>query len=403
MPSLLVDKRIILGVTGSIAAYKVADWVRALRRDGASVTVIMTGSATRFVAPLTFAALSANRVFTDMFDPVAAETIPHISLAKDCDLLLIAPASAGTIARLAQGQADDLLATVALATEAPVLLCPAMNSAMFLHPATQANLATLRGYGYRVVEPTAGAMACGDNGPGRLPEWETVRHAVFSTFAPQDLTGCAVLVTAGPTWEPLDPVRFLSNRSSGKMGYAIAAAARQRGATVTLVTGPTDLAAPADVETIRVTTAQEMHDAVLSRSDAMDVVVKAAAVSDFRPADQACHKLKKADAAATLPLLANPDILLALGQRRADGAPPLLVGFAAESRDHIAEGRRKLHAKNLDLMVVNDITGADCGFAVDTNRVTLLDNNDTVEELPLLSKEETAHRIWSRVAKLLNG
>ncbi len=401
MPLPLNDREIVVGVTGSIAAYKVADWVRSLRRDGARVTVIMTAAGARFVSPLTFAALSGSRVHTGMFDATAPETIPHIDLARRCALLLVAPATATTIARLAHGLADDLLATVALATEAPVMVCPAMNSKMFLHPATTANLATLRGHGYRVVEPASGNMACGEEGPGRLAEWETVRHAILATFAAQDLAGRAVLVTAGPTREPLDPVRFLSNRSTGKMGYAVAAAASQRGARVTLVSGPTDLAAPPGVEMIRITTALEMHQAVLDRASEMDVVVKAAAVSDFRPAEQASHKLKKATTTATIALAANPDILLTLGERRGNRPCPLLVGFAAESREHLNEGRRKLRAKNLDLMVVNDITASDCGFAVDTNRVTLLDRNDAVEELPLLTKDETAHRIWNRIVKLL--
>ena len=404
MSSPLADKHIVLGISGSIAAYKVAEWVRALRRDGAEVTVILTAGGARFVTPLTFAALSGNHVYDDMFAMAEAEKLPHIELAKQCDLLLVAPASAGTIARLAQGLADDLLSTVALATEAPIMICPAMNSKMFLHPATQANLARLNEYGYKVIKPEVGAMACGDEGPGRLPEWHVARHAVLSTFMPQDLKGRSVQVTAGPTWEPLDPVRFLSNRSSGKMGYAIAAAASQRGAAVTLVSGPTALTAPPDVNIVQVTTAQEMYDEVINRYEGIDVVVKAAAVSDFRPDTKAVQKLKKSSVTAkTLALEANPDILHTLGEKKGKCHYPLLVGFAAESEAHIEEGRRKLREKNLDLMVVNDITGTDCGFGVDTNRVTLLDYNDSTEELPLLSKEETAHRIWDRAARLLDS
>ncbi|MDH3392499.1 MAG: bifunctional phosphopantothenoylcysteine decarboxylase/phosphopantothenate--cysteine ligase CoaBC, partial [Desulfobulbaceae bacterium] len=372
MSSPLADKHIVLGITGSIAAYKVADWVRALKREGANVTVIMSQGGARFITPLTVAALSGNHVYDDMFAITAAETIPHIELAKQCDLLLVAPASAGTIARLAQGLADDLLSTVALATEAPVMLCPAMNSKMFLHPATQANIARLNEYGYKIIAPDVGAMACGDEGPGRLAEWHVARHAIFSTFMQQDLAGRSVLITAGPTWEPLDPVRFLSNRSSGKMGYAIAAAASQRGANVTLISGPTALPPPSEVNTIQITTAQEMYDEIMKRYEKCDVVVKAAAVSDFRPDAQASQKLKKSTGSATtLTLAANPDILHTLGQRKGKCHYPLLVGFAAESEDHINEGRRKLREKNLDLMVVNDITGTDCGFGVDTNRVTL--------------------------------
>ncbi len=404
MSSPLADKNIVLGVTGSIAAYKVADWVRALKRDGARVTVILSKGGARFMSPLTFAALSGNHVYDDMFAITAAEKIPHIELAKQCDLLLVAPASAGSIARMAQGLADDLLSTVALATEAPVMLCPAMNSKMYLHPATQTNIARLEEYGYKVIKPEVGAMACGDEGPGRLPEWHVARNAIFSTFVPQDLAGRSVLITAGPTWEPLDPVRFLSNRSSGKMGYALAAAASQRGAKVTLVTGPTALPLPSGVNSIQITTAQEMYDEVINRYEGIDVVVKAAAVSDFRPDSQSTQKLKKSSTTAnTLTLQANPDILHTLGERKGKCHYPLLVGFAAESENHIEEGRRKLREKNLDLMVVNDITGTDCGFGVDTNRVTMLDYNDTTEELPLLSKEETAHRVWDRAVRLLNG
>ncbi|MDH3394110.1 MAG: bifunctional phosphopantothenoylcysteine decarboxylase/phosphopantothenate--cysteine ligase CoaBC [Desulfobulbaceae bacterium] len=403
MSSPIADKHIVLGITGSIAAYKVADWVRSLRRDGAKVTVIVSNGGARFVTPLTFAALSGNHVYSDMFDMNEAENIPHIELAKQCDMLLIAPASAGTIARLAQGLADDLLSTVALACDAPVMICPAMNSKMFLHPATQDNLARLEKYGYKVINPEVGTMACGDEGPGRLPEWHVARHSIISTFVSQDLAGKAVIVSAGPTWEPLDPVRFLSNRSSGKMGYAIAAAASQRGASVTLISGPTALPAPPGVKTIQITTAQEMYDEILSRYEGIDVVVKAAAVSDFRPDSQAAQKLKKSTAkATTLSLQPNPDILHTLGERKGKCHYPLLVGFAAESENHIEEGRRKLREKNLDLMVVNDITGTDCGFGVDTNRVTLLDYNDSTEEFPLLSKEETAHRIWDRAVRLLN-
>lgn len=402
MSSILIDKKILLGITGSISAYKAADWVRALKRDGAHVQVIMTESGARFVTPLTFAALTGNRVWGDMFAQRSAEEIPHIALARDCDLLLIAPATAQTIARLAHGAADDLLSTVTLATEAKVLVCPAMNSRMFLHPATQENLARIKRYGYTVVEPDAGMMACGDEGPGRLPEWERVRHAVLAAFAEQDLEGLSVLVTAGPTHEPLDPVRFLTNRSSGKMGFALAAAARQRGASVTLISGPVAISPPPGVQCIQVTTAGEMYDAVLKNYSSAQVVVKAAAVSDYRPATVSEHKLKKGEDAFSLPLVANRDILKELGRRKETGQEfPLLVGFAAESRDHAREGLRKLREKNLDLIAVNDIAGSETGFAVDTNKVTLIDRSGTEQELPLLTKEETANRIWNTVVKML--
>ncbi|MCX5865092.1 MAG: bifunctional phosphopantothenoylcysteine decarboxylase/phosphopantothenate--cysteine ligase CoaBC [Deltaproteobacteria bacterium] len=397
--SLLTDKKILLGITGSIAAYKVADWVRALRREGGQVTVVMTESACRFISPLTLAALSGNPVHTGMFSAEAPETIPHINLAREHDLLLIAPASAQTIARLAHGLADNLLATIALATSGPILVCPAMNSVMFQHPATQANLATIRSYGYGVLEPDCGKMACGEEGPGRLTDWETVRQAILSTFAPKTLAEEHVLITAGPTREAFDPVRFLSNPSTGKMGYALAATARQRGATVTLISGPTALAVPPGVKCIQVTSAVEMQAEVMRCLDTATIVVKAAAVSDYRPAEKEPHKVKKGQAALSLPLVANPDILKELGERGQKN--PLLVGFAAESRDHLKEGARKLKEKNLDLIVVNDIGGAETGFAADTNRVTLLDRNGAKEELPLLSKEETAHRIWDTVGRLM--
>jgi len=403
--SLLTDKKILLGITGSIAAYKVADWVRALRREGCQVTVVMTGAACRFITPLTMAALSGNPVHTGMFAAEAPETIPHISLAKEHDLLLIAPASAQTIARLAHGLADNLLATIALASSGPILVCPAMNSVMFQHPATQANLAAIRSYGYQVIEPDCGKMACGDEGPGRLTEWENVRQAIFTAFAPQDLANEQVLITAGPTRESFDPVRFLSNPSTGKMGYALAATARQRGATVTLISGPTTLAAPPGVRRIQVNTAAEMQAQVMDCLDTATIVVKAAAVSDYRPTEPQPHKVKKGEAALSLPLVANPDILKDLGKRKRDSAKfPLLVGFAAESRDHLQEGARKLKEKNLDLIVVNDIGGTEeTGFGADTNRVTLLDRNGTQEDVPLLSKEETAHRIWDAVSRLIDG
>ena len=402
--SFLTDKKILLGITGSIAAYKVADWVRALRREGCRVTVVMTDAACRFISPLTMAALSGNPVHTSMFAAEAPEKIPHISLAREHDLLVIAPASAQTIARLAHGLADNLLATIALASSGPVLVCPAMNSAMFQHPATQANLAAINSYGYVVIEPDCGKMACNEEGPGRLTEWENVRQAILTAFAPQDLAGEQVLITAGPTREPFDPVRFLSNPSTGKMGYALAAAAKQRGATVTLISGPASLSAPPGVRCIQVTSALEMRTHVLACLDAATIVVKAAAVSDFRPAETADHKIKKGQSELSLQLVANPDILKELGERKENSTKfPLLVGFAAESRDHLKEGARKLKEKNLDLIVINDIGGTETGFGVGTNRVTLLDRNGAQEEVPLLSKEEVAHRIWDAVARLTDN
>ena len=394
----LTDKQILLGVCGGIAAYKACDWTRALRREGAAVTVVMTEAATRFVAPLTFAALSGRKVYSAMFAADEAEQIPHIGLARQADAVLIAPATAHTIARLAHGLADDLLSTLVLATTAKVVVCPAMNSQMYRHPATQANLARLREYGYTIVEPACGTMACGEEGPGRLVEWEEARQAVLTALSRQDLAGLDVLVTAGPTREPLDPARLLTNRATGRMGYAVAAAARQRGAHVTLISGPSELPVPAGVELVRVTSAMEMHREVLSRAERMAVIVKAAAVADFRPKATTPSKVKKGKASLTLELAANPDILQELGAMKAKSACfPLLVGFAAESGELRAEAQRKLTEKNLDLIVANDITAPDAGFAVETNRVLLIDRNGTETELSLLSKEETAHRIWDAV------
>lgn len=293
--SLLADKKILLGITGSIAAYKVADWVRSLRREGCDVTVVMTRSATQFITPLTMAALSANKVHVSMFEQEGAENIPHINLARECDIVLVAPATAQTIGRLAHGLADDLLSTVVLAAaQKPVLICPAMNSKMFEHPATQANIKTIQSYGYRIIEPGCGEMACGESGPGRLVEWESVRQAILATSVPQDLKDKSILVTAGPTREAFDPARFISNRSSGKMGYAVAAAAAQRGADVTLISGPTSLPVPDGIKFERVNTAQEMLEAVQPHAQEMNVIVKSAAVSDYRPAQSSDKKVKKA-------------------------------------------------------------------------------------------------------------
>ncbi|MFH7326284.1 bifunctional phosphopantothenoylcysteine decarboxylase/phosphopantothenate--cysteine ligase CoaBC [Desulfurivibrio sp. C05AmB] len=402
MSFLLTDKRILLGVSGGIAAYKAADWTRRLRKEGAVVTVMMTRAAQNFVTPLTFAALSGNRVHTAMFAPEDAEAMPHINLGRNCDMILLAPATANTIARLAQGLADDLTSAVILAAQAKVLVCPAMNSAMYQHPATQANLARLKEFGYTVIDPACGELACGDQGPGRLADWEIVRQEIIAVLTPQDLRGQKVLVTAGPTWEPLDPVRLLTNRSSGKMGYALAAAARRRGAQVVLVSGPGSITPPAGVEVLPVVSAQEMHAAVSQRGPEMDVMIMAAAVSDYRPARYEARKIKKGTPDAALALAANPDILRELGERKKTARCfPLLVGFAAESNDHLEEGRRKLAAKNLDLIAINDISAEDAGFAVDNNRVTLLDRNGAVEELPLLTKEEVAHRILNTILRLI--
>ena len=363
------------------------------------MTVMMTSSAARFVSSLTFSALTGNQVFSDLFGEGQGEAMAHITLPRDSDVVLIAPATAQTIARLAHGLADDLLSTAVLASTAPVVVCPAMNSTMLEHPATQKNIQTLKELGYHVVEPDSGLLACGDEGAGRLPEWDRVQEVLLGLFAADDLAGKRILITAGPTREPLDPARYLSNRSSGKMGYALARTARRRGAEVTLVSGPVRLDPPPGVAVIPVLTAREMQEAVQQQAATASVIVKAAAVADFKPKNYNEQKIKKAGAELNLELTPNPDILAELGQNRK--AKQVLVGFAAESANHEAEGLRKLQDKNVDLMVVNDIMGDKTGFDVDTNQVTLI-SRERVEQLPLLSKEETANRIWDRVVSMLS-
>jgi phosphopantothenoylcysteine decarboxylase/phosphopantothenate--cysteine ligase len=401
MKSLLADKKILFGISGSIAVYKAAEWVRELAKSEAEVTVVMTDGATRFVSSLTFAALSGKRVYTGMFEPDAGENVTHISLARECDLFLIAPATAQTIAKLANGFADNLLSSLALANRAKMLVFPAMNTNMYCHAATQANLARLKEYGYTIIEPDEGKLACGDEGVGRLVEWEVAREAILSAFAPQDLLEQTVLITAGPTCESFDPARHLSNRSSGKMGFALARSAKRRGAKVILISGPTSLESPSGVEIVNVTSAVQMHDAVMENYINADIVVMSAAVSDYRPEKIMEQKIKKGSDSISLEIVSNPDILKELGKRKENSNRPLLVGFAAESSDHLEEGKRKLKEKNLDLIVINDILGTDTGFGTDTNQVNLIDRDYQLEKLPLLPKEECASMIWDKIVRLL--
>ena len=401
MNSLLADKKILFGISGSIAVYKAAEWVRELTKAGAEVTVVMTEGATRFVSSLTFATLSGKRVYTGMFEPDAGEKITHISLARECDLFVIAPATAQTIAKLANGFADNLLSSLALANRSKLLLFPAMNSNMYCHAATQANLARLKEYGYSIIEPVEGKLACGDEGVGRLVEWDLARESILSAFAPQDLEEQTVLITAGPTCESFDPARHLSNRSSGKMGFALARSAKRRGARVVLISGPTSLPIPYGVETVQVTSALQMHDAVMDNYNSADIVVMSAAVSDYRPEKIMEQKIKKGSDSLSLEIVSNPDILKELGKRKGTANSPLLVGFAAESSHHLEEGKRKLKEKNLDLIVVNDITGTDTGFGTDTNQINLIDRDYQLEKLPLLTKEECASMIWDKIIRLI--
>jgi phosphopantothenoylcysteine decarboxylase/phosphopantothenate--cysteine ligase len=401
MKSLLADKKILFGISGSIAVYKAAEWVRELAKTGADVTVVMTDAATRFVSSLTFATLSGNRVYTGMFEPDAGENVTHINLARECDLFIIAPATAQTIAKLANGFADNLLSSLALANRAKTLVFPAMNSNMYCHAATQANLVRLKEYEYSIIEPEEGILACGDEGVGRLVEWGVAREAILSSFTPQDLEEQTVIITAGPTCEPFDPARHMSNRSSGKMGFAMARSAKRRGAKVILISGPTSLEAPSGVEMVNVTSAVQMHDAVMENYNNADIVVMSAAVSDYRPEKTMAQKIKKGSDSIGLEMVPNPDILKELGKRKDKTKRPLLVGFAAESSDHLEEGKRKLKEKNLDLIVINDIIGKDTGFGTDTNQVNLIDRDYQLEKLPLLSKEECAFIIWDKIVKLL--
>ncbi len=395
MSNSFAGKRIVFGVTGSIAAFKVAGWVSALAKEEALVDVVMTGAAARFVGPLTFASLSGRPVFEDMFSAEQEGGISHIGLSREADCILIAPATAKTIARLAYGLADDLLSTTVLAARIPVIICPAMNVQMYEHPATVKNLKILREFGYHIIEPDSGLMACGEEGRGRLPEWEQVAEYVLRQILTQDLAGQKVLVTAGPTREPYDPVRFISNRSSGKMGFALARTAFRRGAEVTLISGPTTLEPPAGVECVKVTTALEMHQAVMERYEDKSIIIKAAAVSDFRCATQSDEKIKKERSPLVMELVQNPDILKELGGL-CDHNRQLLIGFAAESSNIEEEGRKKLLNKGLDLIAVNDISSATTGFEVDNNQITLIDSSQVMKLLHT-SKLQTADLIWDHV------
>jgi phosphopantothenoylcysteine decarboxylase / phosphopantothenate---cysteine ligase len=394
VPQRLDGKEILLGVTGSIAAYKAVELLRELTGRGATVTVIMTASAGRFVGPLTFETLSQRPVLTDLFALDADKRIEHVMAPEGADLLLVAPATANTIAKFAHGLADDLLSTLYLSTTCPILLAPAMDREMYGHPVVQENLHRLRARGVHVIEPAVGELASGLIGPGRLADLPVILAEVEALLRRRrDLDAETILVTAGPTQEPLDPVRYLSNRSSGRMGFAIAQAASERGARVLLVTGPTTLHTPPGVTRTDVTTATEMSHAVLGRLDEITVLVMAAAVADYRPSAPAPQKMKKREAIA-IEFLRNPDILAEAGRRK---GPRILVGFAAETEDLIQNAREKLEKKNLDLIVANDFR---VGFGGETTQAVILDRQGGVEELPELPKRSVAHRILDRVAAL---
>jgi phosphopantothenoylcysteine decarboxylase/phosphopantothenate--cysteine ligase len=395
---------IALGVTGGIGAYKAVEVARGLQKRGHEVVAVMTHSATRFVGPVTFEAITRRRVITDQFDEGMNADIEHIALASTIDLLLIAPATANIIGKLANGIADDFLTTLYTATRAPLLVAPAMNTQMFEHEAVRKNLDTLAARGARFVEPGEGYLACGWIGKGRLAEPDEIVAAAEAIVRPEGpLRGQRVLVSAGPTYEDFDPVRYIGNRSSGRMGYAIAAEAARRGAAVTLVTGPTAIEAPAVREVIKVRGAADMYQAVVSRAADMDVVVMAAAVADYTPVERAGQKVAKDGDTLTLVLRKTPDILGELGQRRVTkGAGPVLIGFAAETEDVIAHASAKRERKHADLIVANDVSRSDAGFDVDTNAVTII-SAAGAEALPLQSKARVASEILNRVERLLSA
>jgi phosphopantothenoylcysteine decarboxylase/phosphopantothenate--cysteine ligase len=396
--------RITLGVTGGVAAYKAAELVRLLQQDGFTVQVVMTRGAREFITPLTFAALSGQKVITDLFgdssgsDANLESAIEHIAVAQRTDLLLVAPATAGILAKFARGIADDFLTTLYLASTAPVVMAPAMNVNMWNHAATQENVARLRARGVTIVDPAEGYLACGMTGAGRLAGQAEIVAAVREVLkADRDLAGETVLVTAGPTCEDLDPVRYLTNRSSGKMGFAVAEAAARRGAKVILVSGPVSLETPAGVERIDVRTAKEMYFAVLDRVGGVSIAVLAAAVADYRPVEQHAEKIKKSDAALTISLEPTTDILADIAKNKGQ---KIVVGFAAETERVAENARKKLSAKNADLIVANDVTAEGAGFDQDTNIVTLFSRDGRDLALPKLNKSEVAQRILDEVVRL---
>jgi phosphopantothenoylcysteine decarboxylase/phosphopantothenate--cysteine ligase len=396
-------RTVVVAVGGGIAAYKAVELVRLLTKAEAQVRVVMSARAREFVGPLTFQALSGRPVMTDLFDLTQESEIGHIQVADRADLVIVAPATANVIARMAAGMADCPVTAVALATRAPILLAPSMNVNMWQNPLTQANVKRLvEVAGVRVVGPGAGFLACRWTGPGRLAEPADIVEAAAHILTPRDLEGRRVVVTAGPTWEPIDPVRFVGNRSSGRMGYAVARAAARRGAAVRLVSGPTGLDAPLGVERDQVESAVAMEQATTAAATSADAIIMAAAVADFRPKTAAGQKLKKRalGAGPGIELARNPDILAGLGARRDGAARPVLVGFAAETENVVAEARAKLGEKRCDLVVANDVSQPDAGFTVETNRVVLVEA-DGERALPLMSKDEVAHAILDRVVELL--
>ena len=396
---MLKDKTILLGITGGIAAYKAAYLASALVKLHANVEVVMTEHATRFIAPLTFEQLTGRRCMVDTFDRNFSHQVEHIALADRTDLVIIAPATANVCAKLAHGLCDDMLTTTVLACTCPKLIAPAMNTHMFENQVTQDNLDILRRYGWEIIAPGSGHLACGAVGPGRMPEpQELIEHILRAIALPHDLTGKRVLVTAGPTQESLDPVRYLTNHSTGKMGYAIAKMAMLRGAQVTLISGPTALQKPPFVEVVDIISAQDMFEAVTARQEQSDLIFKAAAVADYTPADYCNDKIKKKDGEMSIPLTRTQDILQYLGGHRRAGQ--VICGFSMETKDMLENSRSKLEKKHVDMICANNLKVAGAGFGTDTNVITLI-TKDGITELPLMSKEEAASRIIDRALELL--
>ena len=395
---MLKGKKIVLGITGGIAAFKAAELTRALVKEGAQVKVIMTKNATEFISPLTLQTLSNNIVNTDMYLPQAQYDMAHITLAEFADAFVIAPATANIIGKIASGIADDLLSTTIMAADKPKLICPAMNDKMLANPIVQENISKLKNYKYVIMESGVGELACKTSGAGRLPEIPEIVEEIEKLLTPQNLAGVKILITAGPTEEPLDPVRFITNLSSGKMGYALARVAHRHGAQVTLITGPTNLSLPSVETIIKVRTAQEMHKAVIDNYKKATVVIKAAAVADYRPKVFVSEKIKKDDKPRAIELTRNPDIIAEIGM---DKNNIVLIGFAMETKDLLANAREKLKKKNMDLIVANSLREEGAGFQTDTNKITIIDRQGDVQSMPIMTKIEAAEKILERVEGLL--
>lgn len=394
----LENKTVLLGVSGGIAAYKSASLASRLVKAGAQVRVIMTENARNFINPITFESLTGHKCIVDTFDRNFEFKVEHVALAKKADLIMIAPATANVMAKLAHGMADDMLTTTVLASNAPKIIAPAMNTAMYENPLTQHNMDLLSKYGFEVITPASGYLACGDTGAGKMPEPEELYEYILKAIAcPKDLKGLNILVTAGPTAESIDPVRYITNHSSGKMGYNIAKICMLRGAKVTLVTGPTAISYPPFVDVVPVTTARDMYEAVTSRSSSMDIIIKAAAVADYRPAHVADDKIKKNETSMAIQLEKTDDILKYLGEHKMEGQ--FLCGFSMETKDMLENSRKKLKKKKLDMIVANNLKVSGAGFKGDTNVVTLITKDQEIQ-LPLMSKEEVARKLMDHILNM---